>query len=93
MAEMQLRGKSIAAVARDVAEGFFTINPLVLKKFDPEGFKALHQQLKKLQTEVRGQQFPMHDALAIRGRNARLQRLHGAIIIMEHSAKERKVRL
>jgi hypothetical protein len=93
MADMQLRGKSIAAVARDVAEGFFTINPLVLKKFDPEGYKALHQQLKKLQTVVRGSKFPQHDALAIRGRNARLQRLHGAVIILEHSAKERKIML
>ncbi|MBI3611047.1 MAG: hypothetical protein HY204_10160 [Nitrospirae bacterium] len=93
MSEMQLRGKSIAAVARDVAEGFFTINPLVLKKFDPEGFKALHQQLKKIQTEVRGEKFPMHDTLAIRGRNTRLQRLHSAISILEHSAKERRIAL
>ncbi|MBI3811714.1 MAG: hypothetical protein HY283_05865 [Nitrospirae bacterium] len=93
MAEIQLRGKSIVAVARDVAEGFFTINTLVLKKFDPQSYKALHQQLKKLQTEVRGESFPLHDALAIRGRNARLQRLHGAIIILEHSAKERKIML
>lgn len=93
MAEIQLRGKSIAAVARDVAEGFFTINALVLKKFGPEGYKALHQQLKKLQTEVRGEKFPLHDTPAIRGRNTRLQRLHGAVSILEHSAKERKIML
>lgn len=93
MPEVQLRGKSIVAVARDVADGFFTINPLVLKKFDPQSYKALHQQLKKLQTEVRGEKFPLHDTLAIRGRNTRLQRLHGAIIILEHSAKERKILL
>jgi len=92
MPESQLRGKSISAVAKDVAEGFFIINPLVLKKFDPESYKGLHQQLKKLQTEVRGEKFPMHDVLAIRGRNARLQRLHAALIILEHSAKERKIR-
>jgi len=93
VAEMQLRGKGIAAVARDVAEGFFTINPLVLKKFDPEGVKALHQQLRKLQKEVRGEEFPLHDALAIRHRNTRLQRLYSAITILEHTAKERKIRL
>ena len=93
MPEMQLRGKGIVAVARDVAEGFFTINPLVLKKFDPEGFKVLHQQLKKLQTVVRGERFPQHDALAIRSRNARLQRLHGALAILENCAKERRIPL
>jgi len=91
MPEMQLRGKSVGAVARDVAEGFFTINPLVLKKFDSEGVKALYHQLRKLQTVVRGEEFPLHDVLAIRGRNTRLQRLHGAIVILEHTAKERKI--
>lgn len=93
MGEVQIRGKSIGAVARDIAEGFFSINPLVLKKFDPEGYKALHQRLRKLQTEVRGEKFPLHDAPAIRGRNARLQRLHAALVILEHSAKERKILL
>jgi hypothetical protein len=91
MPGMQLRGKSITAVARDVAEGFFTINPLVLKKFDSEGVKALYQQLRKLQKEVRGEQFPLHDTLAVRNRNTRLQRLHSAVTILEHTAKERKI--
>jgi len=93
MAETQLRGKSVMAVARDVAEGFFTINPMVLKKFSPEGYKALHEQLRKLQTELRSQGFPQHDTVGIRNRNARLQRLHGAIIILEHSAKNQKIML
>jgi len=93
MAETQLRGKSVVAVARDVAEGFFSINPMVLKKFSPEGYKALHEQLRKLQTELRSQGFPQHDTVGIRNRNARLQRLHGAIIILEHSAKNQKIML
>lgn len=93
MAEVQIRGKNIAAVARDVSEGYFTINPLVLKKFDPEAYKTLHQQLKKRQVEVRGEKFPLNDVLALRNRNARLQRLHSAMSILEHSAKERKIRL
>ena len=93
MPGMQLRGKSITAVAKDVAAGFFTINPLALKQFDAEACKALHQQLKKLQTEVRGEKFPLNDIPAIRSRNARLQRLYGAIMILEHSAKEKNIRL
>jgi hypothetical protein len=91
MAESQIRGKSILAVAKDIAEGFFSINPLVLKKFGPEDYKGLHHQLKKLQNEVRSEKFPLHDTLAIRGRNNKLQRLHSALIVLEHSARERKV--
>jgi len=93
MAEAQIRGKSIAAVAKDIAEGFFFVNPLALKKFESEDYKALHHQLKKLQNEVRAEKFPLHDTMAIRNRNTRLQRIHSALIIIEHSARERRVML
>lgn len=91
MAESQIHGKSILAVAKDIAEGFFFVNPLILKKFGSEDYKALHYQLKKLQNEVRAEKFPLYDTLAIRSRNTKLQRLHSALIILEHSARERKV--
>lgn len=91
MSGSQFRGKSVSAIAKDIAEGFFTINPLTLKKFDPSGYKALHQQLKKAQRTVRNEKFPLHDIQRIRSRNMRLQRLHQALIILEHSAKERKI--
>jgi vacuolar-type H+-ATPase subunit B/Vma2 len=91
MSSSQLRGKSIIAVSKDIAEGFFTINPLTLKKFDDAAIKSLHHQLKKVQTEVRNQKFPLNDVMGIRNRNMRLQRLHQALVILEHTAKERRV--
>lgn len=93
MAESQIRGKSILAVAKDIAEGFFSINPLVLKKFGSQEYQTLHHQLKKLQNEVRAEKFPLHDVLAIRSRNNRLQRLHSALIVLEHTAREKKILL
>ena len=93
MAEGSIRGKSAAAVAKDIADGFFFINPLVLKKFDQETFKSLHFQMKKIQVDIRGEKFPLHDTLGIRQRNLRLQRIHSALIVLEHSARERKVML
>ncbi len=92
MAE-QLRGKSIVAVAHDIAEGFFSVNPLILKKFEVESCRALHQQLRKLQSQVRAERFPLHDADAIRHRNSRLQRLHNAVVVLERFAHERRIRL
>lgn len=88
-----IRGKSIQAVAKDIAEGFFFLNPLILKKFETDDIKNLHHQLRKTQTEVRGEQFPAHDTLSIRSRNMKLQRLHNALIILEHNAKERRIPL
>lgn len=93
MAEGSIRGKSVAAVAKDIADGYFFLNPLVLKKFDPETFKSLHFQIRKIQVDIRGEKFPQHDTLKIRQRNMRLQRIHSALIVLEHTARERKVML
>ena len=91
MSEDQLRGKSLTAAAKDVANGFFTVNPLTLKKFGSEAIKGFYHQLKKAQIEVRNSKFPMNDVMGIRNRNIRLQRLHQALVVLEHCARERRV--
>ncbi len=93
MAEQQLRGKSLSAIAKDVADGFIVFNPLVLKHLDPLAFRELLQQLKRAQITARAAKFPLHDIDGIRKRNMRLQRLHQAINIVEHEARERRLSL
>ena len=93
MAESQIHGKSAAAVAHGVAEGLIFINPLTLKKYDGEVFRSLYHHLRKIQRDARGESFPQHDAVRIRNRNMRLQRLNSAITIIEHAAKERRILL
>ena len=89
MAESQLRGKSLSAIAKDVADGFIVFNSLVLRSLDAPAYKELLLQLKKVQQEARASKFPTHDIDGIRKRNMRLQRLHQAITILEHEARER----
>jgi hypothetical protein len=84
-----LRGKSLAAVAKDIAEGYVAVNPLFLKPLDPETLKNLYHQVMKVQTEIRGEKFPFGDILAIRSRNIRLQRLHNALVVIKNFAKEK----
>ena len=91
MSGNEIRGKSLVAVAKDIANGFFTVNPLTLKKVAPDSFKALHQHLQKTQRDTRNERFPQNDVIGIRNRNLRLQRLHQAINVLEHYAKERRV--
>ncbi|MCI0529550.1 MAG: hypothetical protein L0Y56_19080 [Nitrospira sp.] len=93
MPEGQIQGKSHTAVAKDIAEGYNTLNPILLKKFDQEAFKNLHQVLKKLQKGIRSEKFPIHDVEGIRKRNMKLQRLHQALMVLEYSAKEKKILL
>lgn len=93
MAEIQLQGKSLAAVARDIADGMVFMTPLLLKNLDEGGIRALYHQLRKLQTEVRGSKFPSHDIQGIRTRNLRLQRLHQALNVLEHSARKLRIKI
>jgi len=87
-----IRGKSLLAIARNIADGFVTVNPLFLKPLDIESMKELYQQVEKIQTEIRSDKFPYNDVGAIRMRNMKLQRLHCALIIIKNFAKERGIK-
>lgn len=87
------RTRGFVALVRDIAEGYLTLNPLSLKQFDGQSYKGLHQQIRKMQTEIRGEKFPVHDLDAIRRRNLRLQRLHQALVILEHQARTKHISL
>ena len=86
-------GKSMKAVANDVAEGYLTINPLVLKKFDKDMIKELFEYLNKAMAAARNIAVPLTDQIAMRNKNMRLQRLHNSIIILRNTAREKRIPL
>lgn len=86
-----IRGKSLKAVAYDIAEGYVTVNPLFLKPIDSESLKGLYHELRKVQIEIRSEKFPHGDTQAIRWRNTRLQRLNSASMIIKNFARERRI--
>jgi hypothetical protein len=87
-----LRGKSLVAITRDIADGYITVNPLFLKPLDRESIERLYNQIVKLQIEIRGERFPYRDVQAIRQRNLRLQRLHNSLIVIKNFARQRGMR-
>jgi len=93
MPENQFNGRSLTAIAKDVAEGYVFINPHFLKRMSPDNLKDLFHHLRKTQKELRAQAFPTSDILAIRKRNVRLQRLYQATMIIEFSAKGKRISL
>ena len=86
-----VRGKSLKAVVRDVAEGYVTVNPIFLKSFDTETLRGFYGEMAKVQIEIRSEKFPAHDISAIRSRNLRLQRLYSATMIIRNFARERRI--
>ena len=86
-------GKSMKAVASDVGEGYMTINPLVLKKFDKDMIKDLYEHLNKAMGAARNLAVPLNDILAMRQKNMKLQRLHNSIILLRNTAREKRIPL
>ncbi|MBI4688034.1 MAG: hypothetical protein HY756_09710 [Nitrospirae bacterium] len=86
---ISIRGKSLLATAKDIAEGYVIVNPLFLKPLDVESVKGLYQQIMKVQTAIRNEKFPFNDIAALRMRNMKLQRLHSALLIIKNFARER----
>jgi hypothetical protein len=93
MAESGFRGKSMRVVAVDVAEGFISVNPLFLKKFDKDMIKELFDHLNKALTGTRNEKIDLTDQAALRTRNMKLQRLHNAMIIIRNMAREKRIPL
>lgn len=86
-----IRGKSLRAIALDIAEGYVVVNPLFLKPLDNESLKGLYHETVKAQIFIRGDKFPSHDVQAIRWRNTKLQRLNSASMIIKNFARERRI--
>ena len=84
-------GRSLAAMAKDIMEGYVMLNPLVLKKFDATTVKDLHQHIRKLQTTIRSGGVDLTNQEATRNRNQKLQRLHQAMSVLENQAKLQKI--
>jgi len=93
MAESGFRGKSMRVVAVDVAEGYVSVNPLFLKKFDKDMVKELNDHLNKALTSTRNEKVDFTDQVALRSRNMKLQRLHNAMIILRNVAREKRIPL
>ena len=72
-------------------DGYVSINPLVLKKFDAAAFKELHQHLRKLQTTIRSEGIDLTNQEATRVRNQKLGRMHQALSVLEIQAKQKKI--
>ena len=93
MAESGFRGKSMRVVAVDVAEGFVSVNPLFLKKFDKDMLKELYEYLNKALTGTRNEKIDLTNQVMLRTRNMKLQRLHNAMIIIRNIAREKRIPL
>ena len=70
-------------VASDVAEGYVSLNPVVLKKYEKHEVEALLKELEKLTRDTRSQVVLQDDAEASATRSRKLLRLSQANVVLQ----------
>jgi hypothetical protein len=69
-------------VAADLSEGYVTLNPVTLKKYERHEVEALAKELEKLTRDLRTQIVPQDDAEASQTKNRKLLRLSQAAVVL-----------
>ena len=69
-------------VAADLSEGYVTLNPVSLKKYERHEVEALVKELEKLTRDLRSQAVPQDDAEASQTKNRKLLRLSQAAVVL-----------
>ncbi len=87
-----IRGNPLA-LAKDIADGYITVNPLLFKKFQDSDYKELYQNLIKVQKMVRSELPSSQDHKAIRQRNLRLQRLNNSLVVLKYHCRKKRIYL
>ena len=74
--------------AEDVAEGYVTLNPVTLKKFQPQELDQLQRELERVVRDTRIIIVPENDPEKAQSKNRRLLRLSQATTVL-HSYRSR----
>jgi hypothetical protein len=69
--------------ASDLAEGYLTLNPVSLRKYERQELDALQKELERLSRDLRGQLIPQEETEAIQLKNRKLLRLSQAAMVIQ----------
>jgi hypothetical protein len=80
-------------LAGDISKGVTTITVSNIKQYTPADLKTIMVNIGIVQREIRGEQVPFEDIMAVKAKNQRLQRLNQAISTISSYAKQRRIPL
>jgi len=78
-------------LAQDVAGGFVSLSPPVLKKYTPADLKIILSNLTLVQREVRQTQVPAEDIPLVKAKNMQISRLNQALMILRSYCKKMRI--
>ena len=78
-------------MAQDIADGFMMISPPMLKGYTPADMKTILTNLAIVTRDLRGEQIPLEDVMALKARNMKLSRLNQAEVVIRSHCKKRRI--
>ncbi|MFQ5657440.1 MAG: hypothetical protein ACE5G5_07875 [Candidatus Methylomirabilales bacterium] len=87
---MAISGNPLS-MAREIGDGFHSLNPARLKKYTPADLKVINNSLQQVLRDVRGEVAPAGDADVIRKKNLRIQRLNQAIMMLANYCRQQRI--
>jgi hypothetical protein len=87
---MSFPGGSAYSMARDIAEGYSTVNERTFKNMVRADLDQLTFEMDRHLRELRGEIPAQDDTPALQQRNRRIQRLNTAIVVLRSYRQKRK---
>lgn len=84
-------GGSAYGMAQQICNGFILVTERTFIRMARNELDGLAFELDKVMREVRGEQPPQEDLLAIKDKNRRMQRLNSATTILQSFRQRRKI--
>jgi len=78
-------------MAQDIADGFMMLSPPMLKGYTPADMKTILTNLAIVTRDLRGEQIPLEDVMALKARNMKLSRLNQAEVVIRSHCKKRRI--
>lgn len=79
--------------AQDIAAGFTMLSPPMLRSYTPADLKTILFNLGQVARELRQEQIPLEDVMALKMRNMKLSRLHQAETVIRAYGKKHRLSL
>ena len=78
-------------IAQDISEGFMIISAPSLKRYNAADLKTIMNNIAMVSRELRAQQIPLEDVMALKKKNMKVSRLNQAEMIIRAHCKKLRI--
>lgn len=78
-------------MAQDIAEGFRSLSPPMLRPYTPADLKTILSHLDIVCREIRQIQVPPDDVMLVKAKNMKLSRLNQAAVVVRAYCKKQRI--